>query len=48
LFDNEGNEYKFTEDEVKEHINDITRGKLHTINSLFELHCALGGIMCVE
>ncbi len=48
LFDNEGNEYKFTENEVKEHINDITKGKLHTINSLFELHCALGGIMCVE
>jgi hypothetical protein len=48
LFDDKGNEYKFSEKEVKEHISDITKGKLHTINSLFELHAALGGITCVE
>lgn len=48
LFDENSNHIQLSEQEVKERFNDIKAGKLHTINSLFELHAALGGIFCVK
>jgi hypothetical protein len=48
LFDQDSKHIQLSEEEVKSKINDIKTGKLHTINSLFEFHSALGGIFCVE
>jgi hypothetical protein len=48
MFDAESNHYTFNSLEKAKAFEEQNPGNNHTINSLFELHTALGGINCVD
>lgn len=51
LFDADGNHYRMSYEQVVANAKTIgygPRAKMHTINSLFELHAAMGGVFSLE